>query len=387
MDQNTNQILIALLRSAIRGNSLSSQEVSLITPQRLPRLIEMAKKHDLLHLLALALKQSALLQEAGKSGVENEIIKAVYRYEQSNYELAELCGALEEAKIHFLPLKGSVLRQYYPQPWMRTSCDIDVLVAQKDLGAAADCLQKKHGYTYAGKGPHDVSLFSSGGMHLELHYDLIENGIAKASSKVLEAVWGATTVRDGCVYWREMADEMFYFYHIAHMAKHLEEGGCGIRTFIDLWILDHREGFDKAKRDELLKKGNLLKFAKVARALSRVWLEGAEHTEITMQMEQYILQGGMYGTGENRIAIQQQKKGGRLKYAFSKIFIPYDVIKFHYPILQKHRWLTPIMEVRRWFKLLFCGRARSTIRELKYNSNISHAEAEAVQAFLTNIGL
>ena len=65
----------------------------------------------------------------------------------------------------------------------------------------------------------------------------------------------------------------------------------------------------------------------------------------------------------------------------------YDVIKFHYPVLQKHRWLTPIMEVRRWFKLIFCGHAKRTVRELKYNSNISRAEAENAQAFLKNIGL
>ena len=129
-----------------------------------------------------------------------------------------------------------------------------------------------------------------------------------------------------------MTDEMFYFYHIAHMAKHFEEGGCGIRPFIDLWTLDNIKDVDHDKRDELLSQGNLLKFAEVARMLSRVWFENNEHTEITKKMERYILRGGIYGTNENRIAVQQQKRGGRLKYALSKIFIPYDNIKFHYPI-------------------------------------------------------
>ncbi len=126
----------------------------------------------------------------------------------------------------------------------------------------------------------------------------------------------------------------------------------------------------------LLEKGGLMKFVDIARQLSRVWFDNAEHTETTKQMEEYILRGGVYGTSENRIAIQQQKKGGRLKYALSKIFIPYDVIKFHYPILHRHRWLTTIMEVRRWFKLVFCGHAKRTVRELKYNGNISCVEAK-----------
>ena len=54
-----------------------------------------------------------------------------------------------------------------------------------------------------------------------------------------------------------MTDEMFYFYHIAHMAKHFEEGGCGIRPFIDLWTLDNIKDVDHDKRDELLSRGNL----------------------------------------------------------------------------------------------------------------------------------
>lgn len=207
------------------------------------------------------------------------------------------------------------------------------------------------------------------------------------SSEVLKSVWDIAIIQEPYKYWCKMPDEMFYFYHVAHMTKHFENGGCGIRPFIDLWILDNIEGINQSDRDELLKRGGLLNFVEVARRLSKVWFDNAEHDDITKQMEQYILRGGVYGTSENRITIQQQKKGGRLKYALSKIFIPYDIIKFHYQILQKHRWLTPFMEVRRWFKLVFCGHARRTMRELKYNNNISYSEAENTQSFLKNIGL
>ena len=128
-------------------------------------------------------------------------------------------------------------------------------------------------------------------------------------------------------------------------------------------------------------------FANIARRLSRIWLENAEHDNVTLQMEEYILRGGGYGNNTNRIMIQQQKKGGRIKYALSKIFIPYDAIKFHYPILQKHRWLTPFMEVRRWCKLIFCGHLKRTTKELKCNSSVSKDDAANMQKLLSNIGL
>ena len=97
---------------------------------------------------------------------------------------------------------------------------------------------------------------------------------------------------------------MFYFYYIAHMAKHfVETGGCGIRPFLDIWVLNHRIDFDREKRDKLLSDGGLDVFAKQAELLSEVWFGNAEHTEITRQMETYILRGGVYGANTNRIAV------------------------------------------------------------------------------------
>ncbi len=379
-------MLFALVRSAVRGNQLSEQERAIYSDEMLPDMMTISKKHDISHLVAEGLNKNGLLAKENTE-VGNEIIKAIYRHAQLSYEYVTVCDALEAAQIQFIPLKGSVLRQWYPEPWMRTSCDIDILVHEDEVECVAKYLVDNYGYSFAGKGSHDISLFSPNKKHIELHYDLVETGIANASSQVLKLVWHKARPYKDKKYWLEMPDEMFYFYHIAHMAKHFENGGCGIRPFIDLWILDNLQNVDQNKRNVLLQQGDLIKFAEVARQLGKAWLENAEHTDITRQMEQYILRGGVYGTSENRIAVQQQKKGGRIKYALSKIFIPYEVIKFHYPILQKHRWLTPIMEVRRWFKLAFCGHAKRSMRELKQNNNISNAEAENIQMFLKNIGL
>ncbi len=385
MTENITKLLFALLRSVVNGDKLSEQEKSLYTDEMLPKLIEISKKHDVAHLTAQGLVSNSLLKN--NNGANNEILKAVYRYEQINYEYENLCKALETAEIPFMPLKGSILRSYYPEPWMRTSCDIDVLVHPKDTEKAVEYLVDNLGYVESGKCSHDVSLFTQSEMHIELHYDLLEGGIANKSSEVLEKVWDTATLRNGYSYFYEMPDEMFYFYHIAHMAKHFENGGCGIRPFIDLWILDNIPNSEKCKRDLLLEQGELLKFSSAMRELGKVWFGNAEHSALTKQTESYILGGGVYGTAENRIAVQQQQRGGKLKYALSKIFIPYDNIKFHYPILQKHRWLTPVMEVRRWFKLVFCGHAKRSVRELKQNNNISNTEAENIRVFLNNIGL
>ena len=387
MNTETSQVMFALLRSAVCGDLLSSEEISLYSPDMLPEITSLAKRHDVIHLIVLALKKNGLLDESNKK-LENKILTAVYRCEKLGYELTRLCEALEQAQIPFIPLKGSVLRKYYSEPWMRTSCDIDVLFRRDDLQRAVSYLSDNLGYRRESQNSHDVSMFTRGGVHVEVHYDLVEDGKINSAAALLQHVWNVVQKHTGCIYQYEMPDEYFYFYHIAHMAKHfVGTGGCGIRPFLDIWILNHRMNFDREKREKLLFDGELCVFAKQAELLAEIWFGNAEHTKITRQMEEYILRGGVYGTNANRIAVQQQKKGGKVKYALSKIFIPYKVIKFHYPILQKHKWLTPIMEVRRWGKLIFCGHLKRTVKELKYNSAISENAAAQTQALLKNVGL
>lgn len=387
MNTETSKVMFALLRSAVCGDLLSSEEISLYSPDILPAITSLAQKHDVMHLIVFALKKNGLLDESNKN-LESKMLITICRLEKLNYELIQLCEALEQAEIPFIPLKGSVLRQYYPEPWMRTSCDIDVLVHEEDLQRAVSYLSDNLGYRRESQNSHDISMFTQGGVHVEVHYELVENSSVNLAEAVLKRIWNVVTKHVRCNYQYEMPDEMFYFYHIAHMAKHfVATGGCGIRPFLDIWVLNHRIDFDREKREKLLSDGGLDVFAKQAELLSAVWFGNAEHTEITRQMEEYILRGGVYGTKTNQVVVQQQKKGGQLKYALSKIFIPYEKIKFHYPILQKHKWLTPIMEVRRWGKLIFCGHLKRTVNELKFNSRISEDVAAKTRTLLKNVGL
>ena len=386
MDQRTNQILFALLRSAIDGKPFADEERASYSSEMLSDLLKCSSKHDVVHLLVLGLQQNGLI--GGENAkLEQVIFKAVYRYEQLKYEFANACKTLEAAQIAFVPLKGSVLRRYYPEPWMRTSCDIDILVHREDLEQAIRTLVDELHYEEKERATHDVSLFSPTGTHVELHFDLVEEGRANSAIDVLSSVWEDVTLCKGSAYQYEMSDAFFYFYHIAHMVKHFEEGGCGIRPLIDLWILDHLDSADRAKRDALLSRGGLLKFANVSRNLSAVWFGGAVADDVSMQMQEFLLHGGVYGSTDNRVALKQSKKGGRMGYILSRIFIPYAKLKRYYPILEKHKWLMPVMQVRRWFMLLNPKVAKMAKSEMAANGKMESEKADQMSVFLDHIGL
>ena len=386
MENRTTQLLFALLRSAVSGASISDAERELYSVELLPEVLELADKHDLLHLVSLGLKQNFADHKSNEE-IRKNIIKAVYRYEQLNFELEKVCKALENAGIPHMPLKGSVIRKFYPEPWMRSSCDVDVLVQEEQADQAAAVLSDACGYVYLRKGAHDISLRTPNHQYIELHYTLMEDKIVGQAPTVLKTVWDTAQPRNGYRNCYEMPEEMFYFYHIAHMAKHVVYGGCGIRPFMDLWILDRIEGVDWSRRETLLRQGGLWEFAQAAGRLSRVWFCGERMDRLSRQLEDYILRGGVFGNSENRILIQQQKQGGKLRFILSRVFLAYDEIKFLYPILQKHRWLMPVMEVRRWIGWILDSTGRKTLRKLKISAGVSTEQADSAKDFLHHIGL
>lgn len=387
MNEQVTRAMFALIRHVVCGAELNEEDKARLTPVLLPQLYALSKSHDMAHIVAQGLSDLGLLGEDEISQkFQKQQMLAVYRYQKLNYELEQICQTLEDAKIPFIPLKGSVIRRYYPEPWMRTSCDIDVLVHEEELDRAVALFEEK-GYKSDPKSSHDISLYSAGGIHMELHYETVEEGRAVDANAILSNIWKNAASQSTESVHMMLTDEMFYFYHIAHMAKHFEEGGCGIRPFLDLWILEHRVEHKDTERNTLLEQGGLLAFENAGRRLSAVWFDNAKHDEMTEQMQSYILFGGVYGTLDNRVAVQQNKQGGKIRYALSRIFIPYDAIKFHYPILVKHRWLTPIMEVRRWFKLLFQGKVKSSLHELNVNRTMSQEQIAGTANLLQKLGL
>lgn len=387
----TKDLMFALIRSEIFDLELPQDAAALIDAEMQEKLYRLSKEHDMAHVVASAIEKCNLPQERRNEPIlaklQKEQMLAFYRYQTTTYELGAICSCLEAGGIDFIPLKGSVLRQYYTQPWMRTSCDIDILVRPEVLDRATDLLVQSLGYQKGTKNFHNISLYTQSGVHIELHFDLIEEMRHPTFIEVLKRAWEDASPMEGTQHHMLLSNEFFYFYHVAHMVKHFEEGGCGIRPFLDLLILNRHLTYDAAIKEDLLRQGSLTVFDETARALSGVWFEGLPHTELTQMTEQFIISGGVYGNMENKVAVQQQKKGGKLHYVMAKIFPPYRTLKLQYPILKKHCYLMPVFIVVRWFRWLFGKNAKRTASEFSMNRSISDEKVNAAAELCRRLGL
>ena len=377
------RVMMELIASEVCGQEIDKSQHTL-TDEELAKLYKLSKSHDLAHLVGDVLIKTGLIGDGEiKAKFQKQIMLAVYRYEKINYELGRLRKVLNEAEIPFIPLKGSVLRRYYPEPWMRTSCDIDVLVHEEAVDQAAQTIVEKLGYTYEKKQYHDISLMSDGGVHLELHHSIKEN---KANiDALLSDCWDYAAPSDDYEYC--FTNEFFFFHQIAHASYHFLHGGCGVRPILDLYLLQRKMPFDSTVLDEMLERSGIKKFFDAAKSLSEVWFCDGEHTDVTRRMEQFVLSGGVYGTKKNSMAVCQQKEKGRLGYIINRIWLPYELLCITYPRLKGRKYLQLFYEIKRWLRIFNPEARKHKKRELDIIKGLDAEQKAEVNQMLSDLGL
>ena len=234
----------------------------------------------------------------------------------------------------------------------------------------------------------------------------------------------------GGSYERFLTPEHFYFYHVAHMAAHMRNGGCGIRPFIDLYLIRRNMPCERAVLDGMLSEYGLARFEAASVALAERWMcadtlsrkckmqnvecktdvpnAQMQNAECKMQnlcadaqmqngglseeqlsaFEEYVLTGGVYGSGEQYVAAKQRGgKQGKAKYVLGRIFMPYEQLKLRHPRLDGHRWLTPVFEVYRWCSLVVPSRLRRSGKELSSAMRVDNAKVTSVEELLDSLEL
>lgn len=356
------KLFLALLRSQLNNEALPIEiKNRLKDKEKLSKLYKLSKKYDLTSFIVKILEDNNILcdDEISKKFKEQRFI-AVLRDEKMNYEREQIKEIFEKNNIQYVFLKGSVIRNLYPETWMRTSCDIDVLIKEKDIQKAIS-LMEKIGYLKKERSYKDISLIAKSGVHVELHFSLKQ--ALNSVDSILEEVWKYVKQDNS------LDNEFFLFYLLAHTAYHFRRGGCGVRPFIDIWYIKKTFILSEEKLKELLFRARLYTFYQVISHLINAWFGSYQMDSKLLNVEKYIFSSGIYGSLDNRVAIETLKKGGKIKYIFSRLFLPYDVLKEYYPGLKGRKWLTFFYQIRRWFGLLSKERRQKAFLELQSKRN------------------
>lgn len=378
MDDKTRSILIASIRAALdnRMSGIAIDEADIIP------VISIAKKQAIMPVLLAGLKNLGYGFLISKD-LDKLEAKSSFDYIQRKESLREISQALDAASIDYIPLKGAALRDLYPNPCMRTSSDIDVLVRENDLDSAIEALEKHTSFKYYMKGHHDAHLVNQR-LHLELHFSLLTN--LDELDSVLQKSWeNAHKTEVGSCY--AFSPEYQLFYITAHAAKHfIKEGGVGIRPLLDIWILRTKTQYAENHVRALCEEAGIRGFYDMCCDLLSVWFKDRSHTEITNDFEDIVFSGGVFGSDHVKIVAHERKYSGT-KYVVRRVFKSSKDIKEIYPVCERHPCLVPFYQAVRWTQL-FKGSKRIAVRkELKEARELDPAEVEKYDRLMKTMGL
>ena len=361
--------LIAMLRAEIDSGYQPGFHWRDLTDNVREEVFRNAKRHDVAALVTDYLFKHGISEnDPDHVQWKEQYYMAQMRYLRQIRAQKRCVDILRQEEIPFILLKGAVLRPFYPKPWLRTSADLDILVPKEHHARITALLKDSKGFELLNETPHDTSFRLSEGASVEIHHSLIEGGRIGKAEKLLDDVWKTAVPVSDCEY--KMPDEMFYYYHLAHMAKHIERGGCGIRPFIDLWLLDHLCA-PNPRREELLQKGGLKRFGDAAALLSECWFGDAAADENTLLFEDFILYGGVFGNKRNEVKVKSANLNGGMGYLLYKIWMPYQYLCMQYPYLEGKRVLQPYYELRRWMRIILKGNASYGTQEIQLVKQLS----------------
>lgn len=387
MMNNTVKYLFGLLSAAVGGGKLPSAN-----GVDYDALYEIADRHSVACTVAELIQADKSCPSEVKKKFANKLMMTVQTEANQQYEAEKLISSCEAKGIDIMPLKGFILKNYYPKTYMRSSCDVDFLTPQENI-EAVDELIKSQGfelhYDDGGVGNYIKKPY----VVFELHYKLIAD--ASAIARHMEKSGGVfdgaeRAIRDGNSHVLRLSDEDFYLYMILHFAKHFCEGGCGIRHVLDMYVFDNYFG-DRLNRSYIekeLKSFGLFDFEKKASELSQIWFKNAETNEFFESLTDFILKSGTFGTLQNSYAAKLAESGGdnaEKSLLIRLLFPSYEHLCLNYKGLRGKKWLTPIYWIIRPIDVLL--NRRDGISKLKISQNISKERVSQIKNIYTEMGV
>ena len=339
------------------------------------KLYKLSRFHLVEALVGMTLKKADIqLSKEWKDAVAKAIRKNILLDE----ERIKIENFMEQKGVWYMPLKGAILKELYPEIGMRQMSDNDILFDSRFSKLMQDYMTSQ-GYEAISidKGNHDVyekKPIYNFEMHKELYGENHQEKWRRYYKNVRERLIQNTPYSLGC----HFSDEDFYVYMCTHAYKHYSGCGTGIRTLMDIYIyLEKKE--QKMDFSYIKKECNLLgiaQFEEKSRKLCRkvfdkpLWKNKEELEYLLLPEEQkmleYYLTSGVYGTIDHMVQnavsnIQKETgKAPRFFYLWKRLF-PGEKIYQSYLDTDKYKWKIPVAWLYRIFSAVFDKERRKRV--------------------------
>ena len=338
-------------------------DTSALSEEDMESLLQTARFHSLSAMTADALEYQGV-RDKGFTSAKAMIQRRSILYGQ---KLKEVSSKLSERHIRHMPLKGMILKDFYPAFYQREMKDVDILC---DPGCRAQTkeLMEELGFTVMSYMELNDDVY-----HLQQYY----------SFEMHFELFGVNPDRRYRDYYKDISDRLlqitpyelrltpedFYIYNILHTYKHFIGSGIGVRYLLDTYMY-LKEKENDMSWDYLHKefdKLGITGFEEAHRTLAQKVFSGQTLAEEENRLlEQYLLYG-THGTYEHRIqnkVIDNDGQSNKVRYLIKRVFPYGDDLPKGYGFFRDHRAFLPVLWLYRPIRAV-CRYPSSLIKEVR----------------------
>lgn len=305
-----------------------------------------AEKHMLLSIIAYGLEslgiQDIRFIKAKAKSIRNSIV--------FDMERDKILKELEKHKIWYMPLKGIVLKKYYPVIGMRQMCDNDILFNNTHVETLKSIMFNLGFKMVHDDSGHDLEFIKKPVCNFEMHTRLFGVGHDETYNQYYKNVKLRLLKDVDNKYGFHFSDEDFYIFMTAHEYKHYRYGGTGLRSLVDAYVFLNKflGKLDMEYIDKELKKLGIFEYEHKRRQLVFDIFDKGRIDSNQKKLLDYYIFSGAYGNIENRVKNSVDKNFfSKTKYIMKRVFPPLSSIKNSYSFFYNHKYLIPFIYVYR----------------------------------------
>lgn len=333
----------------------------------LDQLYQVANAHSLTAITAYAFESAGIY--------DNEFTEAKNKAIRKNlildFEREKVLAELENDGIWYMPLKGSILKDYYPQIGMRQMSDNDILF-DPDCNNDVKSVMENLGFVvkHFGRSNHDV-YFKPPVCNFEMHNELFLPQYGETIYDYYSNLKNRLIKDENNNNGFHFTNEDFYVYITAHEYKHFMQGGTGLRNLVDRYVFLDKfsDSLDMAYIENELAKMQITDYERNVRNLTLKLFNGVKLSDDEKKLLDYYIFSGTYGTTENLVENRLKRNGGgiaaKVRYISSRFFVPinknnqsYKSYAAEYPLFYKYKLLLPLLPLYRLYKSIIKSRKR-----------------------------
>ena len=356
---------IYLCGCAVNGIKPDQERVAAMD---IEKLLQFSNSHSIAAIVSIALESVNACSDAFREVQLNSVRKNMLL----DFERKKIVSFMNENHIWHLPLKGILLKEFYPKAGMRQMSDNDILY---------DAAYQEKLYAFMTDNGYESVRFHEGIVdeyhkeplfNFEMHTALFaeNDGTLPHFYNYYQNVYDRLQKESEDSMTMRFSNEDFYVYLLAHAYKHYTWCGVGLRTLLDSYVFlqKYEQIMDWDIIQNACSELKMGDFEVQTRLLCKELFEDPEHivpSPERLKMLEFYASSGTFGSMENRVANQLKELqtenepvsfGTKLRYLYHRFVLTDNIWERLSPFAYRHRWARPFVRIYQVIAAFFTKR-------------------------------